>query len=279
MGCDPVGFGWPAAASCRYELLGESGGSGTTVTSNASANVKGSYTTIGTANFAYDGFWLHITNTQGGTAYRYMVDLAVNNGGSDQIIVADMYYDGSIGGAYYTSVGALPSFIPVVVPKSATLKARCQASTGSGTVAVAVQGVQGDGRLIRPFRGLVNDTPFTNSDPTNSVTSSGTSVGSWGQIIASTSLRYSAIYFATSLAGITAAAPIGHRIDIGWGAAASERVLFSIVSASYSAPPVYSGGALGPYPCDLPSGTRLAVRVQSSYASSTLYPILYGLAA
>jgi len=275
-----MGYGQALGASCRYELLGESGGIGTTVTANASAHTKGSYTTLGTAGFNYDGFWLSTSNTQGGTAYRYRVDLAVNNGGSDQIIAADMFYDGSINGAYYNSVGSHSPFIPIAVPKGATLKARCSASTGSGTCAVAIIGVQGSHRLIRPFRGLLNDTPFTNTDPTNSITCSGTSVGSWGQVIASTTQRYAALFVAGSTAGSTSPGMVGFRLDIGWGAAASERVLFSIVLAGYheTAAAVY-GGALGPYPCDLPAGTRLACRMQSSFAGDTLYPIIYGLVA
>jgi hypothetical protein len=272
-----VGFGWPAAASCQYELVGESGGIGTTVTSSASANVKGSYTTIGTAGFSYDGFWLHITNTQGGTAYRYMVDLAVNNGGSDQIIVANAFFDGSIGGAYYQTAGSFLPFFPVSVPKSGVLKARCSATTGSGTVAVSVQGMQGDNRIIRPFRGVVNDTPFTNGDPTTGITTSGTTQSAWSGIIASTSVRYAAIYVSESSVGGNPGL-IGYRADIGFGAAASERVLFSIVTTAYTY--TMPGSALGPYPCDLPAGTRLAARAQSSYnAAGTYYPIIYGLAA
>jgi hypothetical protein len=275
-----MGFGYPLVPSVRYETKGQSGGIGTTVTSSATANTKGSYTSLGTAGFDYDAFWLYVTNTQGGSADRYRIDLAVNNGGSDQIIVADMFYDGSTGGSYYNAVGALSSIIPVRIFKGATVKARCQANAGSGTVAVSVQGVQGDARMTGPGRALVNDTAFTNTDPANSISVSGATQTGWTQVVASTSVRYGALFLAASTNG-SAPSLIGFRIDVGWGSSGNEKVLFSIQSNCYSGTGSMFGGALGPYPCDIPAGTRIACRVQSSYGSAggAFLPVVYGFAA
>lgn len=276
-----MGFGYPLATAPRYELLGQSAGAGTTVTGSATANTKGSYTTIGTSGFDYDGCWLYITNKMSGTVARYRVDLAVNNGGSDQIIVADMFYDGSTGGAYYSGAGPTSPFIPVRIFKGATVKARCQATAASGTVDVSLQGVQGGATMIGPGRGLVNDTPFTNTDPTNGIVVSGTTQTAWTQIVASTTARYRALYVMAGAAGGTVNL-MATRLDIGWGSSGNERTLFSLDTWEYGNTSIgLLGGALGPYPCNFAVGTRLALRIQSAYpsASGTVYPILYGLLA
>jgi hypothetical protein len=277
-----MGFGYPLSSSPRYEMLGRSGGAGTAITAGSTANTKGSYTTLGTTSFNYDGIWVSLTNVQGGTAQRGRIDIAVNNGGSDQIVCEDLYFDGSLGGSYYNTPSDGPSFLPVKIPKGGIVKARAQSSGTSGTFAVTVQGVSGDGRMIRGARALKAATDWTNTDPANGVVASGTSLSGWSQVQASTPNRFSALYVAASSKG-SPPTLINFLVDIGWGGSGSERVLFSVTGTSYTSVTQTGlyGGPHGPWPCDMPAGTRLAARVQSAYAgaSGTLGIVLYGLAA
>lgn len=50
------------------------------------------------------------------------------------------------------------------------------------------------------------------------------------------------------------------QIDVGFGAAASETVLFSKLYTTYQADRDPNPNAIGPLPCDIPIGTRIAVR-------------------
>ncbi len=276
-----MGYAPSLGASARYQMLGRSGGGGTQITANATANTKGSYATLGTASFDYDGFWVAITSVVSGTIYRQRVDIAVNTGSSDQVIAEDVYYDGSVSGAWYDN-SARSFFVPVKIPRGAVVKARCQSSTGSGTLLAAVNGMQGDARMISGFRALKSATDWSGTDPTNSLALSGATLSGWTQVTASTPARFAGLYLGLDSLG-TAPGFAACIFDIGWGTAGSERVLTSIGTASYGSSgvsPLFYAPA-GPFPCDLPAGTRLAVRGQSAYSSAagTVYPVLHGLAA
>jgi hypothetical protein len=276
-----MGFAGNLGASARYQTLGRSGGGGTQITASATANTKGSYATLGTTGFDYDGFWVTITSVVSGTTYRQRVDLAVNTGGSDQVVAEDVYYDGSITGEWYDNSGA-GFFVPVKIPGGAVVKARCQSSTGSGTLLVSINGMQGDARLVSGFRALKSATDWTNTDPTNSLTLGGTTLSGWTQVMASTPVRFAGLYLGLDSLG---AAPgfVSCFFDIGWGIAGSEQVLTTVGTASFGGggPSPLFYHPIGPFPCDLPAGTRLAVRGQSAYsgAAGTVYPVLHGLAA
>src|SRR5665213_1654097 len=88
-----MGHGQSLPSSARYEQLGFGTGTGTAVAASGSANVKGSYASIGGAtSFDYDG--LYISGITGsGSKERFLVDIAANNGGGDEIIIANYFYE------------------------------------------------------------------------------------------------------------------------------------------------------------------------------------------
>lgn len=276
-----MGYGQPLVSAARYEMLGRNGGTGTTVAANATANIKGSYVTIGTASFDYDGFWFTAGRAgvgSTGVAYRY--DIAVNNGGSDQIICQDLFYEGS--SLWYLQT---PSafYLPIRVPKGGVLKVACQSSAGGDWMYPSIQGVAGDSHFLRGFTSLIATTDWTNTGPANSGTGvGGTTQTGWVEVCASTAYRVAALYLGLALKGAGGSTYLDCMFDVATGTAGNERQLFTVHGYDDTTNGTNSallGAPAGPYAVDIPAGTRLSVRMQGSFASATgiLYPTLFGL--
>jgi hypothetical protein len=271
-----MGYARALVSSTRYETQGISGGVGTTVTASATVNTKGSYATLGTTGFEYDGFFLALTGFGGGGAARYRVDVSANTGGSDQLIVEDLYFDPSASGTYYNAQDTV--LIPVCVPAGATLKARTQSTSASVTMGISVLGYQGDAKATKGFRALKSATDWTNTDPTNSITLSGTTQTGWTQIMASTPVRFAGLHLALDSLGNTGLTTAHATFEVGIGALGSEHTTGIIVAAQLAATVICR--ARGPFPCNIAAGTRLSVRAQCDAANTNaLGVVLNGLAA
>ena len=266
--------------STRYETRGIVTGVGTTVTSGA-INAKGSYATLGTTGFAYDGFFLYITGLAGAGLTRFRIDLAVNTGGSDQLIVEDLYFDSSPSGFYFADQKSI--LVPVTIPAGAVVKARIQATLASSILSASVLGFQSDAKATKGFRALKSATDWTNTDPTNSLTLSGTTLTGWSQVMASTPARFAGLYLSLDSLGGSSQVTAHATFEIGLGASGSEHSTGIIIARQLV---ISSNGAAGlidchgPYPCDIPAGARLSVRAQCDSANTVAYGvILNGLAA
>ena len=247
-----MGYGSPLIASARYETLGAGTGTGTTVTAAGSANTKGLYSTVGTASFQYDGIYLYFSTFSANARFR--VDIAINTT-ADTIIIPDLFIDSSTAATTANTY----TFIPVSIPAGAAVKARCQSTTASASFSMIVGGFETDSNGTRGFARAISCTDWTNTDPTGAITLNGITQTGWGQIQASTTARLAALYamFDARGAALTSADLL---LDIGWGAAASERVLTQILIRGTGS----HQQILGPFPCDFPAGTRLAFRGQAS---------------
>lgn len=271
-----MGYALPITASARYEALGTGTGIGTTVSANASANTKGSYATLGTASFAYDGFFLFLLGpASGSNVAQNLVDIAVNNGGSDQVVVENFYSGAPTSSSVAQSAGG--TFIPVRIPSGAIVKARSQATTGSVNLSVHIVGFQGAAGLSKGFRKLACLADLTNSNVSNTLTLSGTSLTGYTQIAASTSIAAAGLILALDERSTSSMSTTAHSLwDVAMGGAGSEVVVLPKIgiylnSASRFLP-------IGPFPVDIPAGKRLAVRAQTDVAdTNVLSMFLYGL--
>lgn len=252
---------WSLPQGARFETVGAGTGEGVTVTSSGTANTKGSYATIGTAGFNWSGFWLHLAWV---SATRYRLDLTVNTGGSDQIIVADLFRDvGSNGNNIVDNV-----WVPIPVPSGATIKARMQTASGGLFARVLVTGYGADWPGIPRSRALVSLTAFTNTDPTGSVTQTNTSWTAWTEIVASTSNEVHGLYICAAYVGDSTRTTTRYLAEFGTGSAGSETARFimpgqNAINQNAFWQPVWSR---------IPAGTRLAFRVQcnSGTAADTI---------
>lgn len=252
---------WPIVAATRYETLGITTGQGVTVTCGAS-NTKGSAATIGTTGFAYKGF--HIAIVAMSSAAPYRVDVIANSG-TDEVIVQDVHVDNRIAG----TSSAFSIYFPVAVAAGAVLKVRAQSSTASATLRASIIGFTGSAELQNGFRAALAATDFTNTDPTNSVTPSGTTQTGWTTMQATTPARFAALYVMPCGAGGSAGAATNATFDVGHGTAGNEVAIVTGIATRMSA----SAGILeptssGPFFCDIAAGSRLAFRMQNAATSN-----------
>jgi len=263
-----MGYGAPLASASRYETLGAATGVGTPVTSGASINTFGATITLGTTSFDYDGIFITTASTGNNVS---LVDIIVNNGGSDQVIVTTVPVPHNAGGAFIQGSSGL---IPVRIPAGAIVRAKMQSTTASATADVMVTGFQGNNDISLGFRGLACCTDITSGAPTNGVTMSSTTQTPWAQIQASTPNRIAGLYWSYDVRGTTGGASLV-LLQVGWGPSGSEKLLFT-TGFTFASVPVLQG----PYPCDLPAGTRLAARMQASgTVTQTVSILLHGLIA
>lgn len=263
-----MGYGSPLIASARYETLGAGVGTGTTVTSGA-INTKGLYSTLGTTSFQYDGIFLSFSTFS--AAFRVRIDIAINTT-ADTIVVPDLFIDTTGGGGGETS----EVFLPVSIPAGAAVKIRSQSNGAAVTFSTILCGYQTNSNGTRGFARCVSLTDWTNTDPTGSLTLSGTTQTGWAEIQASSSARVAALYVAFDSRGTSPASGIDILINFGWGSLGNERSLASIM--------VRGGGtgrpfSFGPFPCDFPAGTRFVFNAQASGATTSVISLsLLGLA-
>jgi hypothetical protein len=263
-----MGYGAPLASASRYETLGAATGVGTPVTSGASINTFGSTITLGTTSFDYDGIFITTASTGNNIS---LVDIIVNTGGSDQIIVTTVPVPHNSGGGIYQSTSGV---IPVSIPAGAVVKAKMQSETASAIADLMVVGFQGNNNTSPGFRGLACCTDITSGAPTNGITMSSTTQTAWAQIRASTPNRIAGLYWSYDTRGTTAGAT-QVLLQVGWGPSGSEKLLFT-AGLNFGMVPVLQG----PYPCDLPPGTRLAARMQANgTVTQTVSILLHGLIA
>lgn len=121
-------------------------GSGTTlatqVTAHATSHTKGSWTSlIDPVTFDVQGFWLYLGQTAGGaTRTDLLVDIGIGptGGGSEQVIVSNL-----IGGwrhSFAAGQGSNPyaTYWPIFIPKGLRVSARAQALISADTVNVLI---------------------------------------------------------------------------------------------------------------------------------------------
>lgn len=130
----------PSVAGVHETNITAAARAGTTVTASATANQKGSYTSlIDPTDFPSYGIWIAFRDVQVAAAIQNMlVDISYGptGGGSEQIVIPDLNASNAPDGTTY--VGACFYHFPVYIPAGVRVSARCQASTASDTVLVAI---------------------------------------------------------------------------------------------------------------------------------------------
>jgi len=256
-----MGYAPSIVSSVRYQLMPVDTGTGTSYVSPVTGSgAYGALLAVGTTAFDWDGFWLDL---YGLTNQRQRFSLTANTGGGDEPMVTDIV---TAGGQNICDQASL--FIPISVPRGALIKAKVWAQGGSGGQGpLSLMGFQGDARMPKGFAQAMAATDFSGFDPANSVALNGTTPTAWTTGMAVTPARFSALIFCAD----TMAASVGSAAlqwDVAVGASGSEQRLFSAfssyVTGNYPATPAVRG----PYPCDIPAGSRLAWRARS-YAAAT----------
>jgi len=244
-------------------------------------NVKGAYVELSTATpLQADG--LIVMLGRGGGCNDSLTDLAIGAAGSEQIIAANLSASPAPFSSYYSSAGTA-YYLPLSIPEGERLAARTQ-SLGT-TLRIAVTLVALGGLASKPFNGAATYGAVTADSGGTSIDPGGTAhtKGAYVELTAATSADMRELILALGNAGISRGYAADWLLDIGIGAAGSEQVLLPDLPLCTGSGTISMGilpQTIGPLPCNIPAGTRIAARAQCSIntASDRIFDlILYGV--
>ena len=269
---------WPIAGGGVYISAGEvlASSEGTTLDPGGIANTKGAWANlVASAPFNAAGFILTVhADSLGPGIGSYLFDIGVGSGPT--IIVPNML----IGG---TGDFSAVAFIPIPVPAGGAIQGRAQSTNTAADGNLIVQAilVRENFTMPQPFGAMIDygaalaDSGGTQVDPGTPANTK----AAWSQIVAATVRDHNALMIALGGQALGKAAA-DYLFDIGVGPAGAETVIIGNINAITSAaddspnPPWR-----GPFYVSVPSGSRLAVRAQSSDATSSrreIDVVLYG---
>lgn len=240
----------------------QSGANFTTITASSTAHTKGSWTQIVASTSAETALIaLTVTDAQiNAGECSVLLDLATGAAGSETAIMENAAVGGATIPSFGTARGSsgivLP--LPVRVASGSRLSVRIQSNVASRTCRVVHALMQLPGRQTLPASVDILGASVATSRGT---ALSGAS-GSWTQIVASSSQRYRALYAVPSCIG-TDLLSISPVLEIGYGPAGSEisvgKQAVSFLNTEAASHFVSIGMNL-PIACDVPAGSRIAVK-------------------
>ena len=237
-----------------------------TVTAPGAANAKGAWLELiaSTANEA-QGFFLTTTLTT--TASRQvLVDIGLGAAGSEVVLLSN--HAMSLGEMAHS----ICSFIPLRIPASSRVAVRYQRNN-TATLTASVHLVSASGAT-----GYARETETWGADTSDS---GGTAVtpgqndakGSYVQLTAASAKNMHAILIHIHGGDFTLSQNLVF-LDIATGGAGSETVLVpDLLVFSNAADSQYRPAVIGPIPCYIPAGTRVAVRAQDTDATVELFDV------
>jgi hypothetical protein len=265
---------WSVAAGGLFAATGlDANSKPIAVNPSASANTKGAWVTLfASTPFESNMMRVMFSNAAG---YSSMVDIAVGAAGYEVVIVPNL----AIRAGPFGPIG-VEYVLPMCVGEGVRLAARSQSTGTSQTIKVAAM-LCGSG-----FPSLTGFSQCETLGADTSTTQMGAPItlntmtintkSSWAQLTAATVTEIQAISIAIG-ARPSATADAARVLDVGIGAAGSEVVL--IPDLTYQLYYDYNVGArvIGPLPCRIPAGSRLACRVQANTSiTEIMYTAVYG---
>lgn len=240
---------------------------GTALVSNTIAQL------VASTSFPYNAIQVSIMVAPTGTATDSSLDILIGSSGNEYTLIdklrniRDNTGDNDVENRW---------ILPLYVPQGVRLAAR---NNGVAATSIIVHGMNG---------GVLGNAGFNRAESMGLTGNLGTiidpgaaanTLGAWTEITPSTAHAYGALMMVFGGDAATSGAN-SWLIDIGVGTAGNEYALvkqcYGRGAASASAP---MPNTYGPFPCNIPAGTRLAVRCQSSSATSASRKIdvaLYG---
>ena len=232
---------------------------GKVVTASGSTNTKGSPTEL-IASTAYEasGVYVNVHSNTGAT--QIFMDLMIG-ASTEDIIVPDLVFSRS------NQINMDRVYLPIKIPKGSRVSARTQGSVASSLLYVMLQLIPSAPTYPAGFGRCTAYGLTAASTTMTSVDAGGTAdtEGAWTQITASTTNPIRSMIVGVGPGSdITTGALCYFQLDIGVGSATEAAIIsdMSLVreTASDQPKPIYHG----PYPCNIPAGTRLAARAQCS---------------
>lgn len=272
----------PQKGMTRYQSnIAAAGASiGTSCTAGASEATKGTIVEA-IASTDFDSYLMHITcaeNSTGGSGGRGCVDILIGAAGSEQVLIENLLMGYCGGIVDFQIKGPKQWMFPVYVPAGTRISIRSAGQRTSVAVRVGISLMGGLGspqfqvgtKVITYGMGTVaNGT---------SITEGGSGAeGSWTQITSSTTHEHFCLVPSYQFNTATSAEKYSY-VDIGIGASSSEVQIGPryMYSSGYYLP---MDGPLNPMPtfCNIPSGTRLAMRASNSSGARSAQGAIHGV--
>lgn len=196
---------------------------GAALTASSSANTKGSYTQVASSSsFACNAVAVMVPNTQASAGRLFLFDIATGAAASEVVQLSNLTAEGTNTSTSISGIGL--SEYPLKIAASTRIAARCQDSTGSGTMNVQViliaAGDLAGATSLTTYGASTSTSGGTQIDPGatantkgsyTQITSSSTAVAQWLQLLVTS--------------GRSTYASIFWLVDVATGAASSEVVL------------------------------------------------------
>lgn len=227
------------------------------VTASSTAHTKGSWAQLVASTSDDIGLLgINVQSLSGnGVDNRTLLDLAVGPSGSEVAFLSNLAIGGAVAAGGIET--GLTMMLPISIASGSRIAARIQSANVSRATIVNVYGMKVRSHRVMPASVSVLGTDTTTSSGTVMSGSSNT----WVEIAASTGSRFRALMLVPSQGGTTMGT-VRPEFDIGYGASGAE-VSLGTVKAQFggsesAASPIAC--PIVPLGCDLPAGTRIAVR-------------------
>jgi hypothetical protein len=270
---------WAGNFSSRAEARGTetANSDGLTISSNAAANTKGAFSSAGSATFDYNAITINLSDSN--VATDYVVDIAVGSSTTLNSIIVPNLRLPSLKAIGYGNVSIT---LPISIRSGATIYARCADALGNSSCEVIVIGhSNGLGGVPGFSRCIALYTPSSSRGIAVDAGGTANTKGSWTEITASTSNRIAGMFAIVGPNNDVARVSARHLLDIGVGPSGSEvDVVEDLLLVQETTDDCPMPTALGPWSCDIPSGSRIAARLQSSTNTAgdrTIDLAVYGL--
>lgn len=250
----------------RETIGAVAGVSGGTQISSTAANTKGTWVELTPATAA-QASWIEVMIGSTATIGRYLVDIGIGAAGSEAVLLPNLHFENR----QASIEGQAVYRFPVAIPAGSRVSARIQTSATTSNIRVSAILSTGDpGALTAP--GTVLAYGANTGDSGLTLVTAPLSVNTesaWVELTAATSAaaRWVVLAFGSDLALST-----GHRflVDLATGAGGSEVPILSDLMIIVGAESDEPNPRQYAFPVVVPSGTRLAVRAQSTNASAVL---------
>jgi len=234
----------------------------TTQIISGAASTKGSYIEIiASTTQEYHGLIVYGRKTGGDSIVA--TDIAIGSAGNEEIIIPDFAISG-----YNSFAESSKGFFPVYIPAGSRVSARSACFIASSSaymhlVGVAASGSGNEARTVKTY-GVGSAFSGITVDPGGTANTK----GAWSQITSSTTDEIRQIEIYMGKFSNTVDADASFLLDIGIGGAGSEEVLISNIVFASNTNEKLNGG-LAVIPINIPAGTRIAARCQSSITDAT----------
>lgn len=247
---------------------------GPRVTAWGAANVKGSWRELVASTDENISFLIISAQEVYGDNKPILLDIGIGPSGSEQVIFNNLRLikRGSAGSGCYTYV------LPCNIPAGARIAGRSQSDGGGGRINCGISAIYGGGDLGAVLQTIGADTATS----LGTLVASGASANlksSWVELIPETSHDIENIVMHVDHGQNQDVSSAFYLMDIAIGPSGSEVAVIENMSFSSGAVDDILTPALTPMPVQIPAGSRVSVRQQSSLGNvsgTNLYVILYG---